>query len=264
MLNRIKGKLVSWLLKDAHIGHLEVGEHTVSIDGTNITMPSGGKVAGVDLPAHAANPDAHHARGHDHSLAADGTPIAVAGVPNLDAAKITSGRFGMARMPDGTSGQLLTAQGAGNNPAYTPGGGYTQGARVYHNVAQTIPDSVETILAFNSARYDTDTIHDNVTNNSRLTCKTAGIYLIIGQVQFDPNATGFRQLSVKLNGATLLDLVSVGIRNVANQWMADISTIYSLAVNDYVEISVYQSSGGNLNVVNESNRSPEFMMQRIG
>ncbi len=116
MLRQLRQKLVNWLLKNARIGHLEVGEHTVTIDGNNITVP--GTVDGVDISVHAANPDAHHARGHDHSLAADGTPIAVAGVPNLDAPKITSGRFGMPRMPDGTSGQVLTGQGAGADPAY--------------------------------------------------------------------------------------------------------------------------------------------------
>lgn len=36
----------------------------------------------------------------------------------LAASWVTSGRFGMARMPDGTSGQVLTAQGAGADPAY--------------------------------------------------------------------------------------------------------------------------------------------------
>ncbi len=117
MLRQLRQKLVNWLLKNARIGHLEVGEHTVTIDGNNITVP--GTVDGVDISVHAANADAHHARSHDHSLAADGSPIAVAGVPSLDAAKITSGRFGVARMPDGISGQVLTSQGAGNSPAYS-------------------------------------------------------------------------------------------------------------------------------------------------
>jgi hypothetical protein len=60
----------------------------------------------------------HHNRSHDHSLAADGSPIAVAGVPNLPASKITSERFPMARMPDGASGQAIVGQGSGNDPAY--------------------------------------------------------------------------------------------------------------------------------------------------
>ena len=63
----------------------------------------------------------HHNQSHDHSLTADGSPIAVAGVPNLDTSKITSGRFGMPRMPDGTSGLVLTAQGTGVDPVYAAG-----------------------------------------------------------------------------------------------------------------------------------------------
>lgn len=113
MLSRIKSKLVSWLLKGVHIDRLEVGEHTVTIDSNNIALP--GTVDGVDVSAHAANADAHHARSHDHSLAADGTPIAVAGVPNLDAAKITSGRFGKTRL-EWTANKLLKGAGAGADP----------------------------------------------------------------------------------------------------------------------------------------------------
>ena len=60
----------------------------------------------------------HHNQSHDHSLAADGSPIAVAGVPNLDTSKITSGRFVLARLPDGTAGYFLKAAGAGVDPAF--------------------------------------------------------------------------------------------------------------------------------------------------
>jgi hypothetical protein len=44
--------------------------------------------------------------------------LVAADIPSLDASKITSGRFGMARMPDGTSGYFLKAAGAGNDPVY--------------------------------------------------------------------------------------------------------------------------------------------------
>jgi hypothetical protein len=44
--------------------------------------------------------------------------LVAADIPSLDASKITSGRFGMARMPDGTSGYYLKAQGSGVDPTY--------------------------------------------------------------------------------------------------------------------------------------------------
>jgi len=83
-----------------------------SIAGTITDTQHGNRGSGLHADSHA--------RSHDHSLAADGSPIAIAGVPDLPATKITSGRFGMARMPDGTLNYVLTAKGAGVDPAYEP------------------------------------------------------------------------------------------------------------------------------------------------
>src|SRR6266498_153432 len=86
-------------------------------------------------------------------------------------------------------------------------------ARVYHNVAQTTTTAIALALAFNSERFDTDTIHDTLTNNTRLTCKTAGVYEIGGGVEFAANATGVRSLQIRLNGTTAIveqDITSTG------------------------------------------------------
>ena len=42
-----------------------------------------------------------------------------------------------------------------------------------------------------------------------------------------------------------------------------ISTLIDFAVNDYVELIVWQSSGGALDVSALPNRSPEFWIQRM-
>lgn len=144
-----------------------------------------------------------------------------------------------------------------------PPGGYTAGARVYHNISQSIPNATDTILAFNSEVYDTNTIHDPVTNNSRLTCKTAGKYLIIASVSFESNATGFRALLIWVNGATPIAVSDFNVSG-AGRWMQAISTIYSLALNEYVEAGVYQTSGAALNLPRTGEPQPKFMMQRIG
>ncbi|GAH29037.1 unnamed protein product, partial [marine sediment metagenome] len=57
--------------------------------------------------------DQHHGRSHDHSIAGDGSPIAVAGVPNLPASKITSLRFPVDRLPALTNGKIW--HGTGGN-----------------------------------------------------------------------------------------------------------------------------------------------------
>jgi len=64
--------------------------------------------------------DDHHARDHATRHAVGGGDQV-----SLDTSQIGTGRFGMARMPDGTSGQVLTAQGAGVDPAYAAAAGVT-------------------------------------------------------------------------------------------------------------------------------------------
>lgn len=138
------------------------------------------------------------------------------------------------------------------------------GARVTHDTTQSVANTGFTTLAFNTEKFDTDTIHDTSTNNSRLTCKTTGKYLISANITFAANATGYRQLVFLLNGTTY-------IASVINQAPTTggatgsmlISTIYSLTANDYVEVQAAQSSGGALNVLSGSEYTPEFMMQKI-
>lgn len=143
------------------------------------------------------------------------------------------------------------------------GTGYTQGARVTHNANQSINDVTETALAFNTEDYDTDAIHDTVTNNSRLTCKTAGKYNIWANIEFAANATGQRQVEIRLNGTTLIGLAEINA-TAARTANVPVSCTYSLAVNDYVECVVYQNSTGALNVTTQSKYSPLFGMDKIG
>lgn len=145
-------------------------------------------------------------------------------------------------------------------------GATARGAHVTHNAAQSIANATLTKLAFNTERFDTDTIHDNATNNTRLTCKTAGKYLIIGQVAFATNATGEARIAqIKFNN---VDYIGVAYRKPIGggvvETLVEISTVYDLAVNDYVELVVYQDSGGALNVNSSAKYSPEFSMMRMG
>lgn len=140
---------------------------------------------------------------------------------------------------------------------------YTQGARVYNSANQTIANTAWTLLAFDSERYDTDAIHNPTTNNSRLTCKTAGKYIISGQATFYSNTIGLRYVDIFLNGAKILGRFCQAALN-GDTSPVETTTVWELAVNDYVELRVYQNSGGNLAVISFASLSPEFMMQRIG
>lgn len=140
--------------------------------------------------------------------------------------------------------------------------------RAFHNASQSIPNSTLTALAFNSERFDvasgaSSTQHDTVTNNSRLTCRFAGKYLIVTNVRFAINASGVREVGIRLNGATMLADEVQTSSGGGTTTILTVTTLYDLAVNDYVETVVNQTSGGALNVEVAANYSPEFMMVRV-
>lgn len=168
------------------------------------------------------------------------------------------------KLARGSTGQALTVKADGTLEWTTITGGYTQGARVYNDAAITCTNAVPKTLSFNTERYDTDLIHEGVTNPSRLTCKTAGKYYIGGNVLFTNNATGGRLLTIKLNNTSYI----ADARNPANGATLytgiNLSCVYDLAINDYVELIALQDSGGDLTIRADPNMSPEFWMQRIG
>ncbi len=140
--------------------------------------------------------------------------------------------------------------------------------RVYHNAAQSIANNTVTTLAFNSERFDqasgvADTMHDNVTNNSRLTCRYAGVYQITAQVGWAVSAAGSRYVEIRVNNAIPIALEEKEPETTGTAMATTVSTLYAMAVNDYVEVRVFQDSGGALNVNSTGNWTPEFMMVRV-
>jgi hypothetical protein len=141
--------------------------------------------------------------------------------------------------------------------------------RVTHNTTQSITNNTDTALAFNTERFDqaggaSSTQHDTVTNNSRLTCRFAGIYQITGQVEWASSAAGARRIYLRVGGATIICRSPAVAGATDDVGRLTLSTLYSLAVNDFVELIVWQNSGGALNVASAANYSPDFMMVRVG
>lgn len=79
-------------------------------------------------------------------------------------------------------------------------GAASRGAMAYHNTTQVIGATTSAYIALNSEVYDTDSIHDNITNNTRLTVPagvtrvrlSGGVYRgtggsLLGSVQFNKN-----------------------------------------------------------------------------
>jgi len=121
-------------------------------------------------------------------------------------------------------------------------------ARAYTTAVQSIPTGAWTALVLDGERWDTDNIHDNVTNNTRLTCRTAGKYLVTFAAAFAPNAVGTRGFCFRVNNTTLQGVVLVQAVSVAGrEHYGNANIVLDLIVGDFVECLVYQESGAALN-----------------
>jgi len=140
---------------------------------------------------------------------------------------------------------------------------WNQYARAFNDADIPIPDATYTYLPMNSESDDTDSIHDLVINNSRLTCRTAGLYLIGASIHFDANAVGGRNVMIRLNRTWDLATVVLGL-DTDGHWRSPLSTLWKLNVDDYVEIRTYQNSGAPLNILFSPAHSPILWMVKVG
>ncbi|MGG1599310.1 hypothetical protein [Paenibacillus naphthalenovorans] len=139
--------------------------------------------------------------------------------------------------------------------------GKNKQVKVYSTASQSIPSGAYTTLVFNTEYYDDAEQHDNAVNNSRLTCKEIGKYLIHSEVLFASNATGYRGVRLRINESIIDGQFIVGAVN-GNQTSITFSTIRQLNMSEYVEVQVIQNTGGSLDVLGAG--STKFGMVRVG
>ena len=134
-------------------------------------------------------------------------------------------------------------------------------ARVFNSANITgILANAWTALPFNSERFDTDGIHDTATNNTRLVCRTAGVYALSGHVEWDSDVTGtFRGLAIISSTASFVGACYDG--PMAVQLTQSIAAVWRMAVGEYVELAVNHNATTN-RTINKAAQpySPEFAM----
>lgn len=135
-------------------------------------------------------------------------------------------------------------------------------ARVSRSTAQAIANVTLTAISFDTAEFDGGSIagHWAVGAPTRLTCQRAGCYVLSGGTEWQAVAGGNqRAMFLRLNGATYIG-GQVSPFNAATGSGTSASEIIRLAVADYVELVVYQDSGGNLNALSTGQGLPRLAM----
>lgn len=140
------------------------------------------------------------------------------------------------------------------------------GARIYKSTDQSISNNTTTAITFDTERWDTDSFHEGVTNPTRLTIPYTGYYVFGAGLEWATAATASRrEIFIRMNGTTRLvdDEVGVAVGNTANPRM-NCASYYSFTAGDYIEMMVFQNSGGALNANASVNYSPEFWIVYVG
>lgn len=104
------------------------------------------------------------------------------------------------------------------------------------------------VVALDSERYDNGAMHSTVTDNSRITFTTAGIYIITFNCAFAANATGDRSAFIRKNGQ---DFIAMSQKHAfATQECGMSVTVHEMfEVGEFVEAIAKQDSGGALNLL---------------
>lgn len=168
-----------------------------------------------------------------------------------------------ARLAVGANGTILVADSTAATGLKWATSGNFVGCRVYASAAQTISNATDTKLAYANESFDTDGFHSNVTNNTRITIPAGlgGYYKVTANSGFLSNASGRRIMAIALNGSIVSQIETSA--NASAEPAASLTDTYSLAAADYLEINVFQTSGGNLNTSGAAIRE-FFQVERIG
>ena len=157
-----------------------------------------------------------------------------------------SGTF--TRLGIGTAGQVLTV--ASGVPSWaTPATSGFVGVSLYHgafNISLTNATSTKMTWTNGEEQWDTDAFHDGGTG-TRITIPTGkgGYYLVNFGVAWDANANNRRVANILKNNTD--NLFSVETTSGTTYYPSLYgSYVVSLAAADYLEVQVYQDSGGTI------------------
>jgi len=118
------------------------------------------------------------------------------------------------------------------------------GTRVVQSNTVAMPNGYS-YSTFNTIQFDTGNFY-NSSSPDRLTVPSAGTYFILGQLNFDPNATGERKANIMLNGGARASTL-VAAAPSSNTGVSA-SCYLKVSAGDIIQLQAYQSSGGSLNI----------------
>lgn len=163
--------------------------------------------------------------------------------PKIATSAVTNAKLGAASV---TNAKLAAG-------AVTPAKfGVIPAARATKTGAQSVPDSTNTVLTFESESFDTAGLHSTTSGTETLTAPISGLYQVSAGVDWSDNSTGNRVLLIGAGPPSGQDIVASsttkGSSHATFPTLQSASSLVKLAAGDLVFVVVDQDSGGSQSV----------------
>ena len=133
------------------------------------------------------------------------------------------------------------------------------------NANQSIPDNADTDVNWTTAYEQTGSglKWEAGTTPSRITCVTPGYYEFNFTAAFDPSAAGIRAAWLLKNNTTprysMIDLPN----NAGSIWLASGSAVIKMNTNDFVQLILFQNSGGALDARGNAAQEVQIIAKNV-
>ncbi len=154
-----------------------------------------------------------------------------------------TGSDAVSRLAVGGDGRVLTADSGQSTGLAWAAARANVGARVYNSADISCSSGVWTTLTFDSEKWDTDNIHSTISNTGRLTCNSAGLYVVtLGLLtEFGAAWSVASRIRYTPSGGSAVTIAAHFKKSDTHYW--DMATVYRLAIGDYLTVEFYQNSG---------------------
>lgn len=124
---------------------------------------------------------------------------------------------------------------------FTTSAKFPVACKAIRNATVSVAHAVEQVITWNDEEYDYNTMHDNVTNGSRITISEDGIYLLNGFAQFASSVSA-SAIRFRKGGTTTLAFCYMpgsvtGLGDVFGSYCG------KFTAGEYIEMLVFQSNG---------------------
>lgn len=142
-------------------------------------------------------------------------------------------------------------QYGGGSGAACAGSSTGQRAFATASSTQSLANSTNQKLSFDTNVFDTNSFHSTSVNPTRFTVPAGlgGVYMAWGELVIGTSASGLRAIGAWVNGSQVSNstgpLLSTG--TLSNTQIFSFSTVLVLSDGDYMECNAFQGSGGAIN-----------------